>query len=93
MLKLRRMPRMLSISVCGMILLSCAKETPSSETSSSIVPPQHEMCLIDKPLTWSFHDTRETILDVKKHNCLGAALCAWGGETEKKLCAIDPALK
>jgi hypothetical protein len=35
-------------------------------------------CAVAKPIAWSARDTDETILQVKQHNAVGAALCGWG---------------
>ena len=34
-------------------------------------------CAVAKPIAWSDRDTDETIVEVKEHNAVGAALCGW----------------
>jgi hypothetical protein len=80
----QKMLGLLLLLASGLSLRACATEIPSS-VQRATTPPS-EFCLIAKPLTWSPKDTDETIASIKRFNCIGSALCAWGGAPEAATC-------
>lgn len=59
----------------GLVLQGCATMTHLSATGTS---PPGEFCLIASPLTWNKSDSDGTILEIKRYNAVGIALCGWG---------------
>ena len=57
---------MLTLSGCGMT------------TASGVIEPvagAETFCRVAKPITWSIHDTDDTIREVKAHNAVFVRLC------------------
>lgn len=60
-------------------LASCGTTTMdfAATSSSSHALGRAAFCDVARPISWSRNDTDQTILQVKEHNAVGQALCAW----------------
>lgn len=74
----------LSIIAYAMILCSCTVTTDSKDripvpkpdlTLNGSTTDQPAACIAFVPLTWSEHDTRQTILEAKAHNAVWKRIC------------------
>lgn len=61
------------------LLASCATTTVGSVTELPAELKQPSFCSVAKGISWSSHDTAQTVWEIKEHNAVGATLCGWKG--------------